>query len=276
MPLTIANVTNNSVIASDNTVTGDGIFDDLMETVNRHLEAQHNLNRITSVDYANVYLGALQTTLQQAVGYVLGQEKTNADVSLTTAQETLAAAQTALITQQVLTEIQHTIKVTKDVIVSTNQGTLLANQALSEVANELLIDANKLLVDNKAATELAQELQIDAQTALLGVQATSIVDKTAAEVSILGQKEITEFAQTGQTTKTPATSTSIMGAQSNLSIQQAKGFKWNADQKYLKTILDAWSINVSTAGVAATGVTAINEVGTNNLNDRIDAAEPTG
>ena len=61
-----------------------------------------------------------------------------------------------------------------------------------------------------------------------------------------------------------------------LSAEQAKGFKWNADQKYLKTILDAWSINISTAGVPATQVAAINATGTDNINDHIANAEPTG
>ncbi len=106
-------------------------------------------------------------------------------------------------------------------------------------------------------------------TLLLGME------KTNAEVALLAQKEITEWAQTQQTTATAPTATSIMGAQSVLYGEQAKGFKWNADQKYLKTLLDAWSINVSTAGVAATGVTAINETGTGNINTQITNAEPT-
>ena len=65
-----------------------------------------------------------------------------------------------------------------------------------------------------------------------------------------------------------------MGKQQALYTEQAKGFQWNADQKYLKTLMDAWSINVSTAGVAATNVTAINATGTDGLNDQIAAAKP--
>ena len=102
-----------------------------------------------------------------------------------------------------------------------------------------------------------------------------IMEKTNAEVSLLTQKDITEFAQTNQTTKTAAATLSTLGRQQNLYTEQAKGFQWNADQKYLKTLLDAWSINISTAGVAATGVTAINETGTGNINDQITNAEPT-
>ncbi len=174
MTITIADLTSNVVTDSCNIVTGDGVLDDLMETVNTHLAAQYTLGRITSTEYAKVYLGAMQAALSQGVAYTLGQAKSN------------------------------------------------------------------------------------------------------AETSLLFQKEITEFAQTDQTTKVAPSATSVMGAQAALSIEQAKGFKWNADQKYLKTVLDAWSINISTAGVAATGVDAINEIGTNNINDRIDAAEPTG
>tara|TARA_R110000787_G_scaffold104340_7_gene211229 strand:- start:1662 stop:2186 length:525 start_codon:yes stop_codon:yes gene_type:complete len=171
MTLTVANLTAN-VTTTDNVVTGTGIFDDLMETVNTHLNAQFNLNRITSTDYAEVYVTAMAAAMQQAVAYTIGQEKQN------------------------------------------------------------------------------------------------------AETTLLFQKEVTEFAQTEQSTKVAASSTSVMGAQATVSVEQAKGFKWNADQKYLKTILDAWAINISTSGIAATGVDAINETGTGNVNTQITNAEP--
>jgi len=171
--LTIADLTANVATSASNVVTGTGIFDDMMETVNAHLAAQFNLGRITGSDYAQVYLTAMQATVQQAVAYTLGKQKTN------------------------------------------------------------------------------------------------------AEVNLLFQKEISEFGQTEQSTKVAPASTSLLGRAANLSTEQAKGFQWNADQKYLKTILDAWAINISTAGVAATGVTAINETGTGNINTQISNAEPT-
>ena len=173
MAIDINNLTQNVTTSADNVVTGSGIFDDMMETVNAHMAAQFNLGRITGSDYATVYLTAIQATVQQAVAFTIGAQKGN------------------------------------------------------------------------------------------------------AEESLLLQKEVTEFAQTDRETKTAPTATSIMGRQANLSGEQAKGFKWNADQKYLKTILDAWSINISTAGVASTGVTAINTTGTGNVNTQIANAEPT-
>lgn len=175
MALTTADLTGSVTTSTDYVVSGAGVFDDLMETVTSHLDAQYNLGRITGKDYATVYLGALQATLQQAVAYCLGQEKTN------------------------------------------------------------------------------------------------------AEVALLAQKEITEYAQTEQITPTAPVATSILGAQSNLLQEQAKGFKWNADQKYLKTLMDAWSVNVSTAGVAVTTVDAIQSAGgPDDLNVQIANAKPTG
>ena len=174
MAITIANLTAGVATDDNNIVTGTGIFDDMMETVNAHMAAQFNLGRITGSDYATVYLTAMQATVEQAVAYTIGMQKGN------------------------------------------------------------------------------------------------------AEESLLFQKEITEFAQTDKATKIAPSATSVMGAQAALAIEQAKGFKWNADQKYLKTILDAWSINVSTAGIAATQVTAINPTGTGNVNTQIANAEPNG
>ena len=174
MAISIGNLTAGIATDADNVVTGTGIFDDMMETVNAHMAAQFNLGRITGSDYATVYLTVMQATIQQAVAYTVGVQKGN------------------------------------------------------------------------------------------------------AEEYLLFQKEITEFAQTDQSTKVAPSTTSIMGAAAALSAEQAKGFKWNADQKYLKTILDAWSINISTAGVPATQVAAINATGTDNVNDHIANAEPTG
>tara|TARA_Y100000385_G_scaffold195701_1_gene202566 strand:+ start:8883 stop:9410 length:528 start_codon:yes stop_codon:yes gene_type:complete len=175
MALTNASLTQgSSVTNTNNVVTGTGVFDDLMESVTAHLEAQFQLGRITGTDFATVYLGAIQSALQASVTYALGQEKTN------------------------------------------------------------------------------------------------------AEVALLTQKQTTEFGQTLVTGNTTPNANSILGKQTTLYGEQAKGFKWNADQKYLKTLLDAWAINISTAGVASTNVTALNATGTGNINTQITNAEPTG
>ena len=74
---TITNATltqGSSLTVTNNVVTGSGSFDDLMEAVNIHLDAQFNIGRITGSDYATVYLGAMQAALQNSVAFTLGLE----------------------------------------------------------------------------------------------------------------------------------------------------------------------------------------------------------
>jgi|JYMV01.1.fsa_nt_gi hypothetical protein len=265
------------------TVTGSGIFDDLMEAANAHLSAQFNLGRITGKDYATVYLGALQSSLQGSVQFILGKQQ--------------ADKQADLVTKQIITEEKKTLDVLsttavrdtqsgKDSVIKDKQALDVVNQTTNRSAAQTTSENNaiqqRLLVINQAATELKKALDLVSATTVRNTQSTkdsSLKDaqktKTDSETDVLSQKEITEYAQTQQTTKTAPNANSILGKQGTLYGEQAKGFKWNADQKYLKTLMDAWSINVSTAGVAATNITAINATGTGNLNTQITNAEPT-
>ena len=94
MAITIANLTANVSTDANNVVTGTGVFDDMMETVNAHMAAQFNLGRITGSDYATVFLTAMQATVQQAVAYTIGMQKGNAEESLLFQKEVTEFAQT--------------------------------------------------------------------------------------------------------------------------------------------------------------------------------------
>ena len=181
MTVSISSLTSN-VATANGVVTGDGVFDDLMEAVNTQLNNQYELGRITGNDYATVYLGAMQAVIQQAVTFALSVEKANAETAL---------------------------------------------------------------LDQKKVTEYAQT-KVDAATGTLA--------------------------------NSPA-SDSVLERQVNLYTEQAKGFKWNADQKYLDTLLRAWGININTAGVPSSAVEAFaagaGTASTTNINTVISDAKPT-
>ena len=290
---TITNATltqGSSLTVTNNVVTGTGAFDDLMEAVNIHLEAQFNLGRITGSDYATVYLGAMQAALENSVAFVMGLEKTNADVVLTTKQGLKVDADKLLVdAQELLTDAQK-LKVDADVVLVGKEGSKVD-------AEKLLVDAQELLVDNQSATELKKALDLVSTTTVRNAQSAAdvtlkgkqgakidadklLVDaqelKTDKEAALILQKQVTEYGQTRVTGNTAPHADSILGKQATLYGEQAKGFQWNADQKYLKTLLDAWAVNISTAGVASTEVTALNATGTGNINTQITNAEPTG
>jgi len=54
---------------------GDGVFDILIQTVELRLQEQYDEGRITGSDFATVYLGAIQSVLQQSVQFLLNKDK---------------------------------------------------------------------------------------------------------------------------------------------------------------------------------------------------------
>lgn len=53
-----------------NNLSGNGIFDRMMNSVELHIQDEYKKNRITGANYATVYLGALQSVLQCATQFV--------------------------------------------------------------------------------------------------------------------------------------------------------------------------------------------------------------
>jgi len=108
-------------------VDGAGVFDVLMRSIDSHLDKQYSSGRIKGSDYATVYLGALQTTLQQAIAFVLAEQKAEKELDLLgeqilTAQsdrtikqaqsdEQIAASQANTATKQGIAEKQEAVYV---------------------------------------------------------------------------------------------------------------------------------------------------------------------
>lgn len=68
------------------TVTGDGIFDTLMNTATQHLLAQYEANRLRGEDYATAYIDVYKTTLQAALQAWLQKGIADAQLELLKAQ----------------------------------------------------------------------------------------------------------------------------------------------------------------------------------------------
>lgn len=83
----IKNFTDNVNIEDlDYSVTGDGIFDTLMETGTKHLKAQFEANRIREEDYANAYIELYKYTLQIAADIYLKRGQIEAEIDKTKAE----------------------------------------------------------------------------------------------------------------------------------------------------------------------------------------------
>lgn len=82
MAIDISDVTSGVSVDSNHTVTGNGVFDDLMETVNTHIKAQFDSDRIQSTDIANMYIGIMPAVLAESMKFVLQKEQSEAQTAL--------------------------------------------------------------------------------------------------------------------------------------------------------------------------------------------------
>lgn len=120
---------------TEKTLTGTGIFDELMSAMNVHLQKEYASNRIRGGDYANVYLGALNSVLQQSVAFLLQQEKAGHEADLVAQQVTNAQKEH---------EVLHAQKCKLD-----GEFDVLVEQVLK-------VQAETALLGQKRSTELAQ------------------------------------------------------------------------------------------------------------------------
>lgn len=85
-------------------VDGNGVFDLLMTAMGSHLQREYEEGRIKGSDYATVYLGSMQTVLQQAILFLLGRQKADKEAELTDKEIEKIDAEICLLTAKCKTE----------------------------------------------------------------------------------------------------------------------------------------------------------------------------
>jgi hypothetical protein len=139
---------------SDVTTTlpdGDGVFDVLMRSVDSHLDKQYQSGRIKGSDYATVYLGALQMVLQQAIQFVLAEQKAEKELdaldeqiaasqAATAVKEDIAAAQVAVYTKQEQGfDRDYKYKIVKSLLDIRTTGLTQGNEGITSEGGDTLI-----------------------------------------------------------------------------------------------------------------------------------------
>jgi len=89
MAIDITDLTSGVSVDSNHTVTGNGVFDDLMETVNTHIKAQFDSDRIQSTDIANMYIGIMPAVLAESMKFVLQKDTSTKNEEVLEAQRAL-------------------------------------------------------------------------------------------------------------------------------------------------------------------------------------------
>jgi hypothetical protein len=214
------------------TLDGTGVFDELMGSVNVHLQKEYNTQRIRGPEYSQVYLGGLQAVLQQSIAFLLAREKAEKDTALVEAQTTLVLVQVDNGEKEGLILDQTLIKTEQEIANLVTQQELMDGE-IAKLAQEtlnLVIQGNVLL---------AQECKLKAEYDLIQAQTL----KVNAETALLAQKTTTEKAQTTGLVIDPS---SVVGKQNALYEAQTAGFQRDAEQKASKIMADTWNVRRTT------------------------------
>lgn len=139
------------------TIDGNGVFDVLMRTVNAHLQKEWTANRLKGTEYSTVYLGALESTMNTSLQFLLAKDKLNAEL--------------AILEQQLVNLKVEEINETKQGLLLDKQiadlvaATALKTQQKANLVDELLTNAQQRsnLVTEQARIA-AQTAQINAET----------------------------------------------------------------------------------------------------------------
>ena len=79
---------------------GTGIFDIIIKAANENIKIQHKTSRITGAEYAEVYLGTMQSAISEAMKFVLQNDTLAKEIELKEAQIAKINADKELINAQ--------------------------------------------------------------------------------------------------------------------------------------------------------------------------------
>lgn len=265
-------------LISDGCTDGDGVFDQMMKSIKAHLLEEYNAQRIRGSEYSQVYLGAMQSAMQQSIQWQLSAQTAANQAELIAAQTTQTEKQTEL-TEEQIAQVVAATELTKEQTNTQVEQTRLVGQQADNLELEAdnipkqgqNIDANTDLTKTqdenvRAQTALVQEQTINAEKEGLILDETKT--KTKNEADVIGQKYITEQAQTKDTTD-QGTVAGVIGRQIKLYENQTDGFIRDAEQKATKIAMDAWSV-LRTTNDETNLPCVLDSTGGNGINKSLD------
>lgn len=276
--ITLTDLTNAT---AETFKSGTGAFDVLMQTATLHINNEYEDGRISGTDYANVYLGSLQTVLAQAVQFILQEQEAGKKADLIDSQIAEQTAATIrldkeseekldLVRAQTAKEYE-AIKFSQD---KTTRDNLLNAKQITKIEEETF-NVQSDTTDKNYVTQVSRpgeaasvnsDIAIKAQQEYMlkekngGVLVTYTfyvngVDGVTAETTdltlVVGSVISTEITSSnlGDGVSTTALDKEILEAKNNLILAQTLGFASDTKQKILKQMHDGYAVNLSIAGV---------------------------
>jgi hypothetical protein len=168
---------------TENELTGLGVFDHLMRSVKEHLLEEYSNQRIRDTDYANVYAGSINTTMQQAITFLLQEQQADAQADLTRANE-------ALVREQIITEQKKQELLDCDILKCAEEIKLLQKQQL-----KLDAEITNLNFQNDLIVQQIEKMKSDIELTNAQIIGQGFINEKLAKDVIKADSEIALMEQ---------------------------------------------------------------------------------
>lgn len=239
-PMTVGDLTSG-------VVDGSGVFDIMMKSVTAQLQEQFEKNRITGADYAKVYLGSIQTTMQQALAFLTSKDRVflenarlQADMKI--AQVTLlkSEAEIELIKAQIQTAHYVMQKAQMDAYTARNQYALSKMALVTGYNGVLTSEAQAALTYEQFETQRAQTRETNSEGGPIeGILHYEKMVKQAQALLVNEQYE-SQRGQTRDTNSDDEPIVGLIGAQRELYMKQIWAYARDGEAKFAKMVMDTW------------------------------------
>lgn len=250
-------------------LNGTGTFDTITQAFAKRLDEQWSESRLRGTEYANVYLGLMNTAMQQAIAFELGKQEAAAQADLIIAQKNKVVKETALLDLEELKLAAELALINAQVTLAGKgvekiiaEIALMDRSLINEELKGLILIEDRLKIIAETARINSEKLGVDQATINAQITATNLLrnqEKTEAETELLRTKKFTEQAQYADVVNGEPV-VGIIGKQKNLYQAQTDGFKRDAEQKLAKIMSDSWVARRSTdeaENPAGTGLTNV-------------------
>ena len=137
-------------------VTGDGVFDKIMRTLNAHMLAQYKAQRLKAENFATVYVGVVPTVLQESMKFIMQKDNLLKDLEVKQANIDVLEVQKDNLLKELEVKdanigliIQQTANLLKEDALKDANLDLLIQQKDNLVKDNLVKDANIELLDRQ-------------------------------------------------------------------------------------------------------------------------------
>ena len=223
--------------------SGTGIFDKLMQTVTLHVKQEYEDGRVSGSDYANVYLGSLQTVLQQSVQFLLQEQEAGKKADLIDSQILESEETIDLISAKTAGEYEgissSQAKTVRDNLLNNKQVIKLQKEAI--LVERQVDKVTAETTDQTYITSFIRPQELLKVTADTDDQVFVTAFLRPEEVDLLQSRDAEQLAATTRTNNESTQKILLM-------VAQTEGFANDTKQKVLKQMYDGYAVNLSITG----------------------------